>query len=192
MWTTFIPAIIGLTGVLIGAGISTGVNYLLAIRKEAAEDRNWRRDRALEAYSEIMRLVEAIRVAAGLTYAADCGTERHLKYAEMMSEKNAEMYRTTDRIYLLGSDEVVKAFNPLLEHVVGEIARKTILCPKISDVEMKEIIRKGSELFNRFQTTARNDLGIHSPLETVEGLRRYYSSPWRRLRRRLSWLVLWR
>jgi hypothetical protein len=34
MWTTLIPAIIGFVGVLVGAGITTGTNYLLAVRKE--------------------------------------------------------------------------------------------------------------------------------------------------------------
>jgi hypothetical protein len=38
MWITLTPAIIGLVGVLIGAGITTGTNYLLAVRKEAAEE----------------------------------------------------------------------------------------------------------------------------------------------------------
>jgi len=43
MWPSIIPAIIGLFGVLVGAFITTGANYWLAERKEAAEaakDRN--------------------------------------------------------------------------------------------------------------------------------------------------------
>jgi hypothetical protein len=38
MWITLTPAIIGLVGVFIGAGITTGTNYLLAVRKESAEE----------------------------------------------------------------------------------------------------------------------------------------------------------
>jgi hypothetical protein len=38
MWATLAPAIIGFVGVIIGAGITTGTNYLLAVRKEAAEE----------------------------------------------------------------------------------------------------------------------------------------------------------
>jgi hypothetical protein len=42
MWVTLTPAIIGFVGVLIGAGITTGTNYLLAVRKEAAEEaKDW-------------------------------------------------------------------------------------------------------------------------------------------------------
>jgi hypothetical protein len=34
MWTTLGPAIIGLLGVVVGAVITTGTNYVLAVRKE--------------------------------------------------------------------------------------------------------------------------------------------------------------
>jgi hypothetical protein len=37
MWTILSPAIIGLLGVVVGAVITTGTNYVLAVRKETAE-----------------------------------------------------------------------------------------------------------------------------------------------------------
>ena len=37
LWVTLTPAIIGLVGVLVGAVITTGANYWLAVRKENAE-----------------------------------------------------------------------------------------------------------------------------------------------------------
>jgi hypothetical protein len=37
MWTTLTPALIGLLGVLVGATISTGATYWLAVRKEAVD-----------------------------------------------------------------------------------------------------------------------------------------------------------
>ena len=36
-WATITPAIIGLVGVLVGATITTGANYLLAVRQERAD-----------------------------------------------------------------------------------------------------------------------------------------------------------
>lgn len=36
-WATITPAIIGLVGVLVGAIITTGANYLLAVRQETAD-----------------------------------------------------------------------------------------------------------------------------------------------------------
>jgi hypothetical protein len=37
MWTTLTPALIGLLGVLVGATISTGATYWLAVRKETTD-----------------------------------------------------------------------------------------------------------------------------------------------------------
>ena len=54
------PAIIGLVGVLVGAAIITASNYILAIRKEATETRNWWRDRCLAAYSDFLRQTKLV------------------------------------------------------------------------------------------------------------------------------------
>ena len=48
MWTSITPALIGLLGVLVGAIISTGTNYLLAERKETAEAAKEKLSRAIE------------------------------------------------------------------------------------------------------------------------------------------------
>jgi hypothetical protein len=61
-------AIVGLVGVALGAIITAGITYLLAVRREATETRNWRRDHCLEAYSELMGLVNTIVTAAGECY----------------------------------------------------------------------------------------------------------------------------
>jgi hypothetical protein len=79
-------AIIGLVGVVLGAGISTGVAYLLAIRKEAVERRNWRRDHALEAYSDVLKASETVHFLAIAAYIADCNTEEHAKHALLVGE----------------------------------------------------------------------------------------------------------
>jgi hypothetical protein len=51
------PAIIGLIGVVIGAAISTGANYLIAVRKEKADERKDNVARAVEL-KRAARLVE--------------------------------------------------------------------------------------------------------------------------------------
>jgi hypothetical protein len=48
MWITLIPAIVGFAGVLVGAIITTGASYWLAVRKEAAEATKDRISRAVE------------------------------------------------------------------------------------------------------------------------------------------------
>ena len=57
MWATLTPAIIGLVGVLVGALISTGANYWLAVRKEAT-------DAALEKAKRSIELKTAARLIA--------------------------------------------------------------------------------------------------------------------------------
>ena len=47
-WAPITPAIIGLAGVLVGSAITTGANYLLAVRKETAEAAEHRIARASE------------------------------------------------------------------------------------------------------------------------------------------------
>jgi hypothetical protein len=70
---SLIVAGVGLVGVALGAGLSTGANVLLAARKEAADTQNWRRDRALDAYSEYSRLVDTIMTEANHAYVAELG-----------------------------------------------------------------------------------------------------------------------
>ena len=57
MLSNLSPAIIGLVGVLLGAVISTGANYLLAVRKEAADEAKDRRSQASELKTAA-RLIE--------------------------------------------------------------------------------------------------------------------------------------
>jgi hypothetical protein len=89
-------ATVGLIGVVVGAGISTGVTYLLAVRKEATDTRNWRRDHALEAYSEFIRLVNAIIAEAGNAYITEYGTVESVKHRDKLLEKLTELYRSDD------------------------------------------------------------------------------------------------
>ena len=58
MWITLMPAIIGLVGVLVGGIISTGANYLLAVRKERAEEARKKLSRANEQKTSA-RLIES-------------------------------------------------------------------------------------------------------------------------------------
>lgn len=57
MWTTITPALIGLLGVLVGATISTGATYWLAVRKEAV-------DAAIEKNKRSTELRTAARLIA--------------------------------------------------------------------------------------------------------------------------------
>jgi hypothetical protein len=56
------------------------------------EDRKRRRDRCLEAYSEVLRAVASVQFEADAIYCgADCETEEHPKQHGIVLEKVAEM-----------------------------------------------------------------------------------------------------
>ena len=63
------------TGIWIGARLTRG-----------NEDRKWRRDHILEAYSELIHAVEVVISEAGLAYGEACGTESHTKRREVVLE----------------------------------------------------------------------------------------------------------
>jgi hypothetical protein len=133
------------------------------------EDRKWRRDRCLEAYSEVLRAVDSVRFEADATYfGADCGTEEHAKQHEIVLEKVAEMYRTEQRVRLVAPDEVNARLRALAYHVGTEIGAKLSKCPKIDEGGRKSAMEKFAELLVRFTNEARNDLGIHPPLHRFE------------------------
>ena len=98
-------AIIGLVGVLVGAAISTGASFWLAIRKEATETKNWRRERCLEVYTDILRACAVVMDEADNIYHMEPSAER-VAQGKLLFEKVAEMYRLSDRVTLLGPREI--------------------------------------------------------------------------------------
>jgi hypothetical protein len=71
------------------------------------EARKWRRERCLDAYSEVLGAIDMVRHEADAAYFdADCGTPQHIKQHEIVFEKVAEMYRTEQRVTLVAPDEV--------------------------------------------------------------------------------------
>jgi hypothetical protein len=126
-----------------------------------AEDRKWRRDHALEAYSEFIRLVNAITVEAGNTNITECGTEEHVKYKAMVFEKLTELYRTNDRVIFLAPDELQAPLSALIRHLTGEFITKSTQCPKARDAEVKAVGDRLAELIADFIFRVRNDLGVH-------------------------------
>jgi hypothetical protein len=152
-------AIVGL--VVLGAGISTGVAFLLAVRREATETRNWRRNHCLEASSEFMGLVNTIVTAAGECYYAECGTEKHLKNCEIVFDRFPELSRASFRLLLLAPPMLADPLNALVSYLDKEIGWKFTRCPKeVSKLEREQINKKFAELSTQFMLIARRDLGI--------------------------------
>jgi hypothetical protein len=149
------------------AGTLSGV-WLGSHLTRGNEDRKWRRDRCLEAYSELLRVVETVHFEADAAYGAECGTQEHVKQYGIVLEKVAEMYRTEQRVRMVAPDEVNARLETLVKHVGTEIGAKLSKCPKIDENERKLAMEKFAELLVRFTNEARNDLGIHPPLHTLD------------------------
>ena len=173
-------AIIGLTGVVVGAGISTGVTYLLAVRKEAAETRNWRRDRCLEAYTDVLKACAVVRSEATAAYFAECHTEEHIKHARLITAAIDELQVLVDRVLLFSPKEMYDDLKHLTGYCFGTLGKESIRCPKITSSEWYEIQgARYTEVFGDFIAAARNDLGIHKPhFAAKEWLRR--TEEWKR------------
>jgi hypothetical protein len=147
-------------------------------RKNDAE--KWRRDHALQAYWEFLGAMEAVAFEADAAYyGSDCGTEKHVKQGGLILEKVAEMYRIEQRVILVAPDEVNARLRPLALHVGTEIGAKLSKCPKIDESELKAARAKYAELLVSFTNAARNDLGIHLPLRTLEEWSKTPKKPWR-------------
>jgi hypothetical protein len=180
-----------ITAVVTGAVSISGI-WLGSRLTRQNESQKWRRDRCLEAYSELVRVVELVRHESDICYLAkECGTEEHTKQAEIVFLKMAEMNRIATGLRLLMPRMVQDKIWELTFHVGDEIVTKSITCPKVDRSEVGSARAKSSKLIIDFISAARNDLGVDLPLDTIEGVRQYYGNPWRQL---WWWLlrVLWR
>ncbi len=173
--TALVTGIVSISGVWFGS-------YLT----RENETEKWRRDHALEAYTELIKAVEIVKFESDRIYIAkDCGTKEHNEQAEVVLDKVAEMDRIARRVFLLAPDTVTPSMNALIDHVGTQIAAKSNKCPKIEESEQVEARKKLAELLSSFGNAARNDLGVHPPRYSVEEWSKLLGSerPWWRLGR---------
>jgi hypothetical protein len=156
--------IIGLVGVVIGAGIA----YVLAVRREKAERSNWRRDQCLTAYTDVLKVCAAIHFEAMAAYMADANTEEQALHAGLMTRAVAELHGHVDKVLLLSPKEMYDDLKNLVTYF-GELGTKSLQRPKISANEWA--VFHGSRytrFYGAFTAAARNDLGIHAPQFTAK------------------------
>jgi hypothetical protein len=124
----------------------------------------WRRDHALEAYSEVIKAVEAVRNAADISYFVEsCETEKHGKQMGVVADKLAELLRVVQSAKLVAPDAVNGSIS-ILRDYMGEVAERSNDCPAIEKSERKAIMSKFSQLLSQFLNDARNDIGVHPSL----------------------------
>ena len=146
-----------LSGVLLGSYLERNNEAL-----------RWRRDRALEAYSEVIKAVEAVRNAADISYFTEgCETEKHGKQMGVVNDKLAELLRVVQSGMLVAPNAVNEPMW-ILRRYMGEFAEKSNDCPRIEASERKAAISKFSQLLFQFLNEARNDIGVHASLHSMD------------------------
>jgi len=114
---------------------------------------NWRRDRCLEAYTDVLRACDLLYFEVHNLY-----HERSAKEAVASEARLAEMYRLGDRAILLGSDDFRKSIEALMNYYSS--ARTRVLkSPKASADEWNQIEGYGASLYAKVLVEAQKDLG---------------------------------
>jgi hypothetical protein len=156
---TIIPVLSTLAGIWLGS-----------ILTRSKEDRQWRRDRCLEAYTDVMRGCEVITNEATKLYLELCDPTTQL---ELLFEKALELHRATQRIMLL-APQMMPTLTALVVHCEKQIVTRAGASPKPPLDEWRKITTTDlAVVVGQFTNEARNDLGVHSP--------RHIGGQWRKM-----------
>jgi hypothetical protein len=125
------------------------------------EARNWRRDRCLEAYADVLRVCDEIANQALVLYATDNGTPEHHERNSLLVNKTAEMYRLSDRATLIGSEEIQEHLRELCLYCGNKVAAGAPADPKPSKDEWQRIrLDHFAPLFAAFLNQTRKDVRL--------------------------------
>jgi len=155
---------------LIAVGGTLGGTWLGHLLERSNETRKWRRERCLEAYTEVFSSCDIVIFEADKAYGIECGSLAHNEQFVIVLEKVAEMYRAVDKTILVGSQEVHKKLGDLTVYCGKEIGAKSVMCPKLSKSEWDKIREDYASLFVDCRNAARNDLGVFPKLYGTAGL----------------------
>lgn len=157
---------------LIAVGGTLGGTWLGRVLERSNETRKWRRERCLEAYTEVLSSCDRVIFEANKAYTIECGSLAHVEQYDIVVEKVSEMYRMVDKIILLGSQEVINQLGALTTYCGKELGTKSCMCPKLSKDEWHKIsVIDLAPIFSECRNAARNDLEIFPKLYSIAGLK---------------------
>jgi hypothetical protein len=102
----------------------------------AKEERQWRRDRSLEAYADVMRISDSVVTEAHRVYLELA--EDRTKQLETLSEKTAELHHAAHRAALLSPIEIAATIHALVAHI-DQVATGAGSSPKLPSEEWKKL-----------------------------------------------------
>jgi hypothetical protein len=156
--------------ILLIAGPLAGI-WLSNWLTRAREVRQWRRDRCLEAYADVLRTNEAVVHKATTLFLEESDI---VAKRQDLIEQIAEFHRATQKALPLARIEIEEAFRALINHAEKEIAVKAGGCPKPSLDEWKKAVTADiGAVTGKLFAMARSDLAMH---------RSYPSVLWNRMR----------
>jgi hypothetical protein len=148
-----IQTIISVAAALFGIWLGTRLS-------RSKDERQWRRDRCLEAYTDILRTC-SIMLDQGMTdYLKKAeGLEHNFDWAHisLVTQNASNLYRALDKITLLSSIEICTSAKDLVDECC-KFSRVSIRADIPSNEEWEAINRKYVILYDNFKAAARNDL----------------------------------
>ena len=150
--STIILALLALAGPLVGVWMG---RYM----ERSNEATKWRRDRCLEAYTDVLATCNVVLTQACNAFAMEEPTPQAIAQNTLLMTKVTEMHRAQDKASLIASRETDAALRRLTGHYFREIALRAIEIPKPSTDEWNKIIGVGADLYGSFAALARKDLG---------------------------------
>jgi len=154
--------------IMLVSGPLAGV-WLNSYLTRSKDERQWRRDRGLEVYTDILQASDTVMLEANRAYLEV--PESTQEQLEVLSQKTAEFHHVVHRAALLASNEMT-ALNALVVHV-DKMAARAGAFPKLSLDEWGKITTIDmAVIVAKYRTEARNDLRLQSTTSIVDWLKR--------------------
>jgi hypothetical protein len=164
-----IQSIITVGGVLMGAWLGSRL-------MRGKEERQWRRDRCLEIYTDFILACEIVANQADqVVVQRKHETNQDTSDIELLYEKIKDMSRAADKALLLIPREMMDSIQELVTHC-SNLSHAATRSPN-ADEWKKVRITEHTPLTSNFMYNARNDLGIHPQRQMMSGWRKIFRKP---------------
>ena len=122
-------AILGVGGTLLGTWLGSWLT-------RANQERQWWRDRSLEAYADVMRISDSVVTEAHRLY-LELAEDRTTQL-QQLSERTSELHHAAYRAALLAPIAIAATIHALVAHI-DQVSTRAGLSPKLPLAEWKKL-----------------------------------------------------
>jgi hypothetical protein len=126
------------------------------------DKQQWRRDRCLEAYTDVLRACSIVRDQGSSDWIKreedERLVERDLAHINLVTQNALNSYRALDRVTLIAPIEVHKSANELISHCCTQFTRGSVGHDRPSIEEWNQINQQYVILYSKFRDAAPSDL----------------------------------